>query len=109
MGGLAYNLTEVEKGGKCGAFYIDGYELLKAEFDALYPADTKSDVWLQLKKGNAFGWLNKKGVYSFVLVLLRIKTGLVHPQVLTWTKVGLLAPIMIYFIPYLTIFRGFGK
>jgi hypothetical protein len=65
MGGLAYNLIEVEKEGKYGAFDIDGNELLKAEFDALYPADTKSDVWLQLKKDNVFGWLNKKGVYSF--------------------------------------------
>ncbi len=65
MGGLAYNLIEVEKGGKYGVFDIKGNELLKAEFDALFPYEANENVWLQIKKDNSYGWLNKNGDFSF--------------------------------------------
>lgn len=64
MGGLAANLIEVELNGKLGAYDISGKELLKAEFDGIYPYTNAKDVWVQIRKGDQFGWLSTSGSFS---------------------------------------------
>mgnify|MGYP000630959639 CR=1 FL=1 len=64
MGGVAANLIEVELNGKLGAYDINGKELLKAEFDGIYPYTNAKDVWVQIRKGDQFGWLSTSGSFS---------------------------------------------
>lgn len=61
LGGTAVNLIEVELNGKLGAYDLEGHELLKAEYDGIYPYKGAADVWVQLRKGSDFGWMSKNG------------------------------------------------
>lgn len=58
MGGTAANLIEVELDGKFGAYDITGKQLLKPEFDGIYPYKKGKGVWVQVRKGKNFGWLS---------------------------------------------------
>lgn len=64
MGGVAENLIEVELNGKLGAYDIVGNELLKAEFDGIYPYTNAKNAWVQIRKGDQFGWLSTSGQVS---------------------------------------------
>lgn len=64
MGGVAANLIEVELNGKLGAYDLEGKELLKAEFDAIYPYSNANNIWVQIRKGAQFGWLSTSGEVS---------------------------------------------
>lgn len=64
MGGVAPNLMEVEVDGKLGAYDIVGNELLKAEFDGIYPCNNVKNAWVQVRKGDLFGWLRTSGEVS---------------------------------------------
>lgn len=64
VGGVAPNLIEVELDGKLGAYDINGKQLLTAEFDAIYPYTNAKNAWVQVRKGDRFGWLSTSGVFS---------------------------------------------
>lgn len=61
FGGTAANLFEVELHGKLGAYDIQGHQLLAAEYDGIYPYKGAADVWVQLRKGEQYGWMSKGG------------------------------------------------
>lgn len=64
MGGVASNLMEVELNGKLGAYDIVGNELLPPEFDGIYPYTNAKNTWIQIRKGDQFGWLSTSGHVS---------------------------------------------
>lgn len=61
FGGTAANLFEVELNGKLGAYDIQGHKLLAAEYDGIYPYKGAADVWVQLRKGDQYGWMSREG------------------------------------------------
>lgn len=79
MGGVAPNLMEVELNGKLGAYDIVGNELLAAEFDGIYPYSNARNSWVQVRKGDQFGWLSTSGHVSMD-VNSHSNQGLFRPQ-----------------------------
>lgn len=61
LGATASNLIEVELSGKLGAYDLEGHEVLPTEFDAIYPYKGADNVWVQVRKGEQYGWLSKDG------------------------------------------------
>jgi len=47
----------VKKNNLYGLYRLDGTELLKPKYDALYPVDI-GEVYAQFKKGDIFGWID---------------------------------------------------
>ena len=65
LGGTAVGLMEVEKAGKLGLYDLKGNALLEAIYDAIYPCPRMEGAWVQVKKGDQYGWLGKDGKVYF--------------------------------------------
>jgi hypothetical protein len=57
-------MIEVEKQGKRGLYTIEGKNFLSPEYDGIFPV-VIPEVFAQVEKDGAFGWVNNNGVVSF--------------------------------------------
>jgi hypothetical protein len=65
LGGTIPNLMEVENDlGKKGLYQLNGKEVVKTEYDGIYPFEAEN-VLAQVKKGENYGWVDKEGKEYF--------------------------------------------
>jgi hypothetical protein len=57
-------MIEVENNGSRGLFRISGGEFIPADFESIYPTSV-AGAFAQLKKGDAYGWVDTHGKVSF--------------------------------------------